>query len=74
MKPKMIIAAVAVILFLIILIQNTQVVVVKLLFWELIMSQIILIALTLLAGIGIGFTLATFSGYRAGKPKSGGTS
>jgi len=73
MKPKMIIAAVAVILFLIILIQNTQVVIVKLLFWEIIMSQIILIALTLLAGIGIGFTLAKLPGYRAGKPKSGGT-
>jgi len=69
----MISIAVAVILFLIILVQNTQVVVVKLLFWEISMSQILLIALTLLAGMGTGFTMAKISGYRAGKPKSGGT-
>lgn len=74
MKPKLIIAAAAVILFLIILIQNTQVVVLKLLFWELKMSQIILIGLTLLLGIGFGFILATFYGYRAGKRKDKGTS
>ncbi len=54
---------------LIILIQNTQVVVVQLLFWELRMPQIILIGLTLMTGIGFGFILAAFFSYRAGKSK-----
>jgi uncharacterized integral membrane protein len=73
MKPKLIIAISAVILCLIILIQNTQVVVVKLLFWELSMSQIILIGLTLLLGICFGFILATFFSYRTEKRKGKGT-
>lgn len=73
MKPKMISITVAVLLFLIVLIQNTQIVVVKILFWEISMSQVLLIALTLLAGMGTGFTLALLAGYRSGKPKHDGT-
>jgi uncharacterized integral membrane protein len=73
MKPKLIIVAAAVILFLVVLIQNTQVVVVKLLFWELSMSQIILIGLTLLLGAVLGFILAVFFSYRGGKPKGRNT-
>ncbi len=69
MKPKLIIAAAAVILLLVILIQNTQVVVVKILFWELSMSQIILIGLTLLLGAVFGFILGAFFSYRGGKRK-----
>jgi uncharacterized integral membrane protein len=68
-KPKLIIVAAAVILVLVILIQNTQVVVVHMLFWELSMSQIILIALTLLLGIGTGFVLGAFFSYRGRKRK-----
>lgn len=74
MKPKLIIATAALLLFLIILIQNTQVVVVNLLFWELSMSQIILIGLTLLLGICFGFILATWYRYRAEKHRNRGTS
>jgi uncharacterized integral membrane protein len=74
MKPKLIITAAAVILLLVILIQNTQVVVVKILFWELSMSQIILIALTLLLGAVFGFILGAFFSYRGGKRKGAGTS
>ncbi len=73
MKPKMIIATAAVTLLLIILIQNTQDVAVKLLLWELRMPQIILIGLTLLLGIGFGFILAAFYSYRAGTNKGKGT-
>jgi uncharacterized integral membrane protein len=73
-KPKLIIVTAAVMLFLIILIQNTQVVVVKILFWERSMSQILLIALTLLLGIGFGFILATWHRYRAEKHRNRGTS
>jgi uncharacterized integral membrane protein len=74
MKPKLIIATSAVLLCLIILIQNTQDVVVKLLLWELRMPQIILIGLTLLLGIGFGFILAAFFSYRTGKHKGTGIS
>jgi uncharacterized integral membrane protein len=74
MKPKMTMATAAFILLLIILIQNTQDVAVKLLLWELRMPQIILIGLTLLLGIGFGLILATFYSYRAGKHKGKGTS
>ncbi|MBP1722099.1 MAG: hypothetical protein H6Q45_711 [Deltaproteobacteria bacterium] len=59
MKPKMIIATAAVTLLLIILIQNTQDVAVKLLFWELRMPQIILIGLTLLLGVGFDIVVAS---------------
>ncbi len=68
MKPKLIIGSAVAIPLLIILIQNTQVVV-QLLFWELRMPQIILIGLTLMTGIGFGFILAAFFSYRAGKSK-----
>ncbi|MFC1808554.1 lipopolysaccharide assembly protein LapA domain-containing protein [Candidatus Omnitrophota bacterium] len=55
MKPKTIMILVVSVLFLIILLQNTQVVSVRLLFWELSMSRIILLPLILIAGIAVGF-------------------
>ncbi|MFC1515090.1 LapA family protein [Candidatus Omnitrophota bacterium] len=55
MKPKVIGALVLGILFLIILLQNTQVVSMRLLFWEISMSRIILFPLVLLVGFVIGF-------------------
>ena len=51
MKPKFIAISVLVILLLVILIQNTQVVTLRLLFWSISMSQIVLFLITL----GIGF-------------------
>jgi uncharacterized integral membrane protein len=64
MKPKIILAAVVIIAIVIILIQNTQVVTVRLFFWKVSMSQIILISLTLLIGLVIGFIAATFVNKR----------
>ena len=62
MKPKLIIGIVAIILFVIFLIQNTQVVTLRLYFWKLSMSQIILISITMLIGIVVGYIIATMRG------------
>lgn len=58
MKAKTIIILILIILFAIILIQNTQVVTVQLFFWKLSMSRIILISLLMLVGFIIGFLVA----------------
>jgi len=55
MRPKMIVALVLGTLFLIILLQNTQVASLRLLFWEISMSRIILFPLVLFIGFVIGF-------------------
>ena len=62
MKPKLIIGIVAIILFVIFLIQNTQVVTLRLYFWKLSMSQIIFISITMLIGIAVGYIIATMRG------------
>jgi uncharacterized integral membrane protein len=62
MRPKFIIVLVLIALFLIILIQNTQVVTLRLFFWKVGMSQIILIPLTMAIGIVIGFIVAKVTG------------
>jgi uncharacterized integral membrane protein len=64
MKPKAIIVAVLAILFVIILIQNTQVVTLRLFFWKIGMSQIILIPLTMVIGFAAGFIVAKLTGER----------
>lgn len=64
MKPKAIIGAVLAILFVIILIQNTQVVTLRLFFWKIGMSQIILIPLTMVIGFAAGFIVAKLTGER----------
>ena len=58
MRPKIIVALVLIGLFVIVLIQNTQVVMLRLFFWKVGMSQIILIPLTMAIGIVIGFIVA----------------
>ena len=58
MKPKAIAILVLVILFLIILAQNTQVLTLRLFFWSISMSQIILIAFVLVGGFVIGYLTA----------------
>jgi len=55
MKPKNIVFTICGILLLIILLQNTQVVVIRFLFWQLSMSRIILLPLIILIGFMIGF-------------------
>ena len=67
MKPKGVIIIIASILLLIILFQNTQVVTLRLFFWKVSLSQIILISLTLLIGFVIGFIVPTVLSKRSRK-------
>jgi len=62
MKQKIIVYLVLAALFIIILIQNTQVVTLRLFFWKMGMSQIILIPLTMLIGLVIGYVVAKTTG------------
>jgi len=64
MKLKVIVVLAFSILFFIILLQNIQVVSIRLLFWEISMSRIILFPLVLLLGFVIGFFI--------GRKSSGG--
>ena len=64
MNLKIIIALVLILLLGVIIVQNTQVVTLKLLFWEITLSRIILIALTLLIGFVIGYIVAKMSDTR----------
>lgn len=67
MKPKTIAILTIVLLFLVILLQNTQVVTLKILFWQISMSQIILIPLTMLIGFILGYFAAKVSGSQSRK-------
>jgi uncharacterized integral membrane protein len=64
MRPKFIVVIVLIALFLIILIQNIQLVTLRLFFWKVGMSQIILIPLTMAIGFVIGFIVAKVIGNR----------
>lgn len=64
MKAKTIIILIIAALFLIILLQNTQVVTLRLYFWQLTMSRIILLVVTLLIGFVVGFIVAKVTGSR----------
>lgn len=64
MKPKLIVVLVLIALFLIVLIQNTQVVTLRLFFWKIGMSQIILIPLTMLIGFVVGYLVTRVTGNR----------
>lgn len=55
MKPKNIFLFIMGVLFLIVFIQNTQVVSLRFLFWKLSMSRILLLPLVMLIGFIIGF-------------------
>ncbi|UCD19027.1 MAG: LapA family protein [candidate division WOR-3 bacterium] len=69
MKVKGIIIIVLIILAVILIAQNTEVVPVQILFWQILMSRIVLIALMLVLGFGIGFILAKVTGKRRSSPK-----
>ena len=56
-NPKLITVVVVAILFLIFLMQNTQMVTLRLYFWKIAMSQVILILLVMLIGFVIGYVL-----------------
>ena len=62
MKVKLAIAVAAAILILVFLLQNTQVVTLRLYFWKVSMSQIILIPLTAIIGFVLGFIAAKLTG------------
>ena len=58
MKAKTIVVLVLIGLFLIILVQNAQVITLRLLFWEIGMSQIVLLSLAMVIGFILGFIVA----------------
>jgi uncharacterized integral membrane protein len=62
MRPKFIVVLVLIALLLIILIQNTQVVTLRLFFWKVGMSQIILIPLAMAIGFVVGFVVSKVTG------------
>lgn len=68
MKPKVISVLVLIVLFLVFLVQNTQVVTLRLYFWKISMSQIILIPLVLMLGFALGYAVAKMVG-KTGKSK-----
>jgi len=57
MRVRSVVILVLLLLFLIVVVQNTEVVSVRVLFWDLTMSRIILLALSLAVGVIIGFLL-----------------
>jgi len=70
MNKKVIAALIAIAVYLVILAQNTEVVTVKLLFWEASMSRIILMTITGIIGFIIGYLFGRFSGGRQGEPSA----
>jgi len=57
MRVRSVVILALLLLFLIVVVQNTEVVSVRVLFWDLLMSRIILLALSLAVGVIIGFLL-----------------
>ena len=69
MKPKTIIVIVLAALFLTILLQNTQVVTLRLFFWKVSMSQIILIPLAMAIGFVVGLIVSKATSNRNKRKK-----
>jgi uncharacterized integral membrane protein len=67
MRPKLIVVLVLIALFLVILIQNIQPVTLRLFFWKVGMSQIILIPITMAIGFVVGFIVAKVAGNKTKK-------
>ena len=63
-KPKTIISFVIIVLLLIIFFQNTQVVSFRIFFWKISMSQVILIPLTMIIGLVLGYVIGKLTGNR----------
>lgn len=68
MSKTQIIATIIAILFLIILIQNTEVVEFRFFFWQVAMSRIIMLGLALLIGFIIGYIVAHNKSRKKNKP------
>jgi len=58
MKPKIILIVVLLVLLGVLFIQNTQEVVFRVFFWQIIMSQVILVPLAVLVGFILGYIAA----------------
>jgi len=67
MKPKLIVVLVLIALFLVILIQNTQIVTLRLFFWKVGMSQLILIPLTMAIGFAVGLIVSKLTSNKTKK-------
>ena len=63
-NPKVIASVVVAALFIVLLIQNTQVVTFRLYFWTISISQIILIPLVLILGFVLGYLVCKLIGRR----------
>ena len=63
-KPKTILWFVIVVLILVIFFQNTQVVSLRIFFWKISMSQIILIPLAMIIGLVLGYVIGKLTGNR----------
>jgi uncharacterized integral membrane protein len=64
MRPKLIVVLVVIALFLVVLIQNIEPVTLRLFFWKVGMSQIILMPLTLAIGFIAGYIVAKATGNK----------
>jgi uncharacterized membrane protein YciS (DUF1049 family) len=60
MKPKTILLLVLVVLAVILLIQNTQIITFRLYFWQVSISQVILVPLIFVIGFVLGFLVEKF--------------
>jgi uncharacterized integral membrane protein len=67
MKAKLIVALVLLALALIVLLQNTEVVTFRLLFWSAKISQVLLVLLMMFIGFVLGFVVAKLTGRRKGQ-------
>ena len=67
-RPKIIVAGVLALLLLILVIQNTEVVTVTLLFWNFEMSRVILILLATMTGFICGYLVTRLTTARSSSP------
>jgi uncharacterized integral membrane protein len=63
-QPKVWVPAILVLFLLIVILQNTDVVTLRVLFWQRQMSQVILLPLVLTIGFVLGFVVAKLTGAR----------
>ena len=63
-KPKTIVSFVIIVVLLVIFFQNTQIVSFRIFFWKISMSQIILIPLTMIIGLVLGYVIGKLTGNR----------
>jgi uncharacterized integral membrane protein len=67
-RPRIVITAVLAVVILVLIVQNTEVVAIRVLFWDFQMSRVILILLTSLTGFVCGYLFARILDARRGRP------